>query len=122
VQAYAHAVPARPFTVRADRVWRLPAGVGVRLDAVLRAGETLELGDGSQVEGPAALVHATLGAAVLVDGWLRVGETVELGSERYVLRRVANVGVLVAVTTNAEHALAPLARRQPGRAATFAPA
>ena len=113
---------ARPFSVRADRVWRLPSGVGIRLDAVLRAGETVELGDGTSVDGPAALVHATQGDAVLVDGWIPVGETVELGVDRYVLRRVSNVGVLNAAMTNAHYGLAPMPVRQPGRVATFAPA
>jgi hypothetical protein len=120
--AYARAMAARPFRVRADRVWRLPSGVGVRLDAVLRAGETVELGDGTSVEGPAALVHATQRDAVLVDGWIAVGETVELGVDRYVLRRVSNVGVLNAAMTNADYGLAPMPVRQPGRVATFAPA
>ena len=113
---------ARPFSVRGDRVWRLPSGVGVRVDAVLRDGETLLQEDAAAVVGPAALVHAARADEVLLQRWVAAGERIELGSEAYVLRRVDNVGTIAAVSTNAEFFLTPLPRFQPGRAATFAPA
>jgi hypothetical protein len=114
-------VAAHAFTVRADRVWKLPSGVRVRLDAVLRNGEMLENADGSTVVGPAALVHASRGDSAILDGWVTVGTMVELGDDLYVLRNVMNTGALNAIMMNSEYGLAPLPTRQPGRAATFGP-
>jgi len=114
-------VTTRAFTVRRDRIWKLPSGVRVRLDAVVRDGETRQAVDGSDIAGPAALVHAAHGDSTILHRWIAEGSTVQLANELFVLRRVVDVGVLNAAITNSEYALAPLPTRQPGRAATFGP-